>query len=240
MREDMMNNGMADRSYEVGVESESLGRYTAKTFGWMFAGLLITFVVAVGGLFTGLIAYVYDIPYWYYILFVAEIAVVLFLSARIEKMSVGMARTMFFLYAALNGLVFCAYLIIFDLMILWMVFGVTSAFFGIMALIGWFGNINFSKLRPFMLGGLIFLAVYWIFAMFIDLTVFDTAVSMFGIFLFLIYTAYDTKKIQAYHAYYGQVPEMAAKASIFSALSLYLDFINLFIYLLRVLGRRKN
>lgn len=240
MREDMMNDNMMNRSYEVQVEGESLGRYTAKTFGWMFAGLLITFAVAVGGLFTGAIAYVYSIPYWYYILFIAEIAVVVFLSARIEKMSVGLARTMFFLYAALNGLVFCAYLIMFDLTILWMVFGITSVFFGIMALIGWFGNINFAKLRPFMLGGLVFLFFYWIFAMFIDLSAFDTAISMFGIFLFLIYTAYDTKKIQAYHAYYGQVPEMAAKASIFSALQLYLDFINLFIYLMRILGRKKS
>lgn len=234
-----MNEEMMNRSYEVQVERESLGRYTAKTFGWMFAGLLITFAVAVGGLFTGTIAYVYSIPYWYYILFAAEIGVVLFLSARIEKMSVGLARTMFFLYAVLNGLVFCAYLIIFDLTILWMVFGITSVFFGIMALIGWFGNINFAKLRPFMVGGLIFLVFYWLLAMFIDLSAFETGVSMFGIFLFLIFTAYDTKKIQAYYEYYGQVPEMAAKASIFSALQLYLDFINLFIYLLRVLGRRK-
>ncbi len=60
-------------------------------------------------------------------------------------MSVGLARTMFFLYAVLNGLVFCAYLIIFDLTILWMVFGITSVFFGIMALIGWFGNINLQS-----------------------------------------------------------------------------------------------
>ena len=151
-----------------------------------------------------------------------------------------MARALFFLYAALNGIVFCAYLIVFDLTILWTVFGITSVFFGIMALIGWFGNINFAKIRPFMMGGLIFLVFFWLLAMFIDLSAFETTVSMIGIFLFLIFTAYDTKKIQAYHAYYGQVPEMAAKASIFAALQLYLDFINLFIYLLRVLGRRKS
>lgn len=120
-----------------------------------------------------------------------------------------------------------------------MVFGITSLFFGIMALIGWFGNINFTKLRPFMLGGLVFLFFYWIFAMFIDLSAFDTIVSTVGIFLFLVLTAYDVKKIQAFHAYYGQAPEMAAKASIFSALQLYLDFINLFVYIMRILGRRK-
>ena len=109
-----------------------------------------------------------------------------------------------------------------------------------MALIGYFGNINFSALRPFMTAGLLFLVGYWLLAMFINLTALETVVSAVGIFLFLLYTAYDTKKIQAYYSYFGQMPEMAAKASIFSALQLYLDFINLFVYLLRVMGRRSG
>lgn len=234
MNEEMM------RSYEVQVEGDSLGRYTAKTFGWMFAGLLVTFMVAVGGVVTGAVFYVYQFEYWPFALLIAELGVVMFLTSRIEKISVGMARAMFFLYAALNGVVFSAYLFAFSLEILGMVFGLTSLFFGIMALVGWFGNINFAKLRPFMMGGLIFLCFYWIFAMFIDLSAFNTIVSTVGIFLFLILTAYDVKKIQAFHAYYGQVPEMAAKASIFSALQLYLDFINLFLYILRILGRRSK
>lgn len=234
-----MNEEMMNRSYGVQAEGESLGHYTAKTFGWMFAGLLVTFVVAVAAYRTGAIYYIGSIPYWNFILLAAELGVVIFLSARIEKMSVGMAKAMFFLYAILNGIVFCAYLLLFDLASIWMVFGVTSVFFGIMALVGWYGNINFAKIRPFMLGGLMFLVVFWVLSMFLNLTAFERAVSMIGIFLFLVFTAYDTKKIQAYHAYYGKNPEMAAKASIFAALQLYLDFVNLFLYLLRVLGRRR-
>lgn len=234
-----MNEEMMNRSYGIEDKGESLGHYTAKTFGWMFAGLLVTFVVAVGGYMTRAIAFVYTVPYWSFILLAAELGVVIFLSARIEKMSIGMAKAMFFLYAALNGIVFCAYLIMFDLTTLWTVFGITSVFFGIMALVGWFGKINFAKLRPFMIGGLMFLIAYWVLAMFINLSAFDTTISMLGIFLFLVFTAYDTKKIQGYHAYYAQKPEMAAKASIFAALQLYLDFINLFLYLLRILGRRR-
>ncbi|MCC8027649.1 MAG: Bax inhibitor-1/YccA family protein [Clostridium sp.] len=234
-----MNEEMMNRSYEVQVEGESLGRYTAKTFGWMFLGLLVTFAVAVGGYRADLVFYLSNIPYWYYALVVAELGVVIYLSARIEKMSVAMARTMFFLYAVINGVFFSAYLYIFDLTILWMVFGVTSVFFGIMAAIGWFGNINFAKLRPFLMGGLVFLFFFWILAMFIDLSAFETTVCTVGIFVFLLLTAYDVKKIQAYYVYYGQMPEMAAKASIFSALQLYLDFINLFLYILRILGRKK-
>lgn len=227
-------------SYETSVLKDSLGRYTAKTFGWMFLGLFTTFVVALAGYITGAIFYVSYVPYWPYVLLIAEVAVVLILTARLEKMSVGMARFLFFFYAALNGIVFSAYFLLFELPDLVMVFGITSLFFGIMALIGWFGNINFSALRPFMLAGLIFLAGFWLLAMFIDLSGMERIVCTIGIFLFLVYTAYDTKKIQAYYAYYGQMPEMAAKASIFSALQLYLDFINLFVYLLRILGKRKN
>lgn len=236
-----MNDEMRmEPSYEVRTESESLTRYTAKTFGWMFLGLLLTFIVAIEGYMTGQIIRVLMIPYWHYLLLIAEIGVVVFLSARIEKMSVGTARVMFFLYAILNGIVFSAYFLIFDLAVLCMAFGLTALMFGIMALIGYFGNVNFTKLRPLMTGGLLFLAGYWLIGMFIDLSAYEMIVCTIGIFLFLVYTAYDTKKIQSYYVYFGQQPEMAAKASIMGALALYLDFINLFLYLLRVLARKKN
>ena len=206
----------------------------------MFIGLLITFGVAIGMYMTNGLYYVSQVPGWYYILFIAEIGIVIYLSARIDQMTVGTARAMFFLYAAVNGIVFSMYFLIFNVLSLWMAFAITAAFFGIMALIGYFGNINFSALRPFMTGGLIFLFVFWLLAMFIDLSAFETMVCGVGIFLFLIITAYDAKKIQAYYAYYGQNSEMAAKASVFSALQLYLDFINLFIYILRFVGNRKD
>lgn len=109
-----------------------------------------------------------------------------------------------------------------------------------MALIGYFTNADLSRLRNFLMGGLIFLLVFWIFAMFIDLSQFSTIACTVGIFIFLVFTAYDTQKIRAYHTYYAQSPDMLAKASIFSALDLYLDFINLFLYLIRLLGRNRN
>ena len=90
-----MNENMMNRSYEVQVEGDSLGRYTAKTFGWMFAGLLVTFIVAVGFAMTGTIFYIYSFRYWPLALLAAELGVVIYLSARIEKMSVGMARSLF-------------------------------------------------------------------------------------------------------------------------------------------------
>ena len=218
MNENWMNS--FGQEQQVNAPSMSLGTYTAKTFGWMFAGLLVTFLVAFSGYFTGWIALVAVIPYWFYLLFIAEIGVVVFMSARVHKIGVGTARAMFFLYAALNGVVF-------------------SLFFGVMALMGRFMNLDFSRIRPFMTAGLIFLAAFWLLSMFINLSQFEMIACTLGIFLFLGYTAYDTHKIKEAYAYYGNNTMMLEKASIFSALELYLDFINLFVYLLRVLGRRK-
>lgn len=235
-----MNDEFRMEQRAANQTGESLERYTAKTFGWMFAGLLMTLIVAISMYMTGAFIYVIRIPAWNFLLLAAELVLVISLSARLEKMSVASARAMFFLYSGVNGIVFSIYFLMFDIASLWFAFGITAMFFGVMALIGYFGNINFSALRPFMTGGLIFLVVFWLLAMFIDLSAFETLVCGAGIFLFLIITAYDSKKIQGYYAYFGQDSEMAAKASIFSALQLYLDFINLFIYILRFVGNRKD
>ena len=227
-----------EQGYKEAAYGDSLGRYTAKTFGWMFIGLLITFGVAIGMYMTDGLYYVSRVPGWYYILFIAEIGIVVYLSARINQMTVGMARTMFFLYAAVNGIVFSVYFLVFDVVSLWMAFAITAAFFGFMALIGYFVNINLYEMIPFMMAAMILLEGFWL--LFIDLSAYETVVCAIGIFIFLIVTAYDAKKIQAFYSYYGNVPEMATKSSIFAALQLYLDFINLFVYLLRFVGRRRR
>ena len=224
-------------AYDAAQEYEPLNRYTAKTFGWMFAGLLVTFLVAMTAYMTGLVWYA--IPYAVLVLGIAEVAVVLYMSARINKVSVGTARALFLTYSVLNGVVFSAYFLIYELPSMVFIFGATALFFGIMAAVGYTTRADLSNLRNFLLGGLVFLLVFWVAAMFINLERFEIVACTVGIFIFLVFTAYDTQKIRAYHQVYAQDPQMARKASIFSALQLYLDFINLFIYLLRVLGRRK-
>lgn len=226
-------------AYDAAQEYEPLNRYTAKTFGWMFAGLLVTFLVAMTAYMTGLVWYVFAIPYAVLVLGIAEVAVVLYMSARIDKVSVGTARALFLTYSVLNGVVFSAYFLIYALPSMVFIFGATALFFGIMAAVGYTTRADLSNLRNFLLGGLVFLLVFWVAAMFINLERFEIVACTVGIFIFLVFTAYDTQKIRAYHQVYAQDPQMARKASIFSALQLYLDFINLFIYLLRVLGRRK-
>ena len=222
--------------------AETIGSYTAKTFLWMFLGLMITFGVAIWGYISMTTIYllVY-VPYSQIILLVAELAVVLFLSARIHRISVPVARVLFFLYAALNGIVFSAYFLLFDVASLVLVFAATAVYFGALAAYGYFTKADLSRLRPILIGGLIFLIAFGVLSLFIPgLDNLDRVVCLVGIAIFLGFTAYDTQKIRSYYQTFAGNPEMAKKASIISALELYLDFINLFLYLLRFMGKRRN
>lgn len=221
---------------------ETVGRYTAKTFLWMFFGLAVTFAVAIMGYATDLVyLMLVSVPGIHVGLLVAELVVVLVLSARVHKISVTAARGLFIAYAVLNGVVFSVYFYLFDMMSLILVFGATSLYFGAMALFGYTTKLDLSRLRTVLVGGLIFLIIMGVASLFIPwMETLDRIVCLVGIVIFLAFTAYDTQKIKTYHAAFSGDPAMLAKASIISALELYLDFVNLFLYLLRFLGRRKN
>lgn len=226
--------------YDSYAQRESLSRYTVKTFWWMFLGLAITFGVALFGYLTSTIYYVFLIPYAHIVLLVAELAVVFFLSARLERLSVPAARALFFLYAALNGVVFSAYFLIFDVASLVFVFAATAVYFGALAAYGHFTHADLSGLRTILAGSLIFLIVYGILSLFLPFGTFDRIVSLIGVATFLAFTAYDAQKIRGFYYTYAGDEAMLQRASIYSALQLYLDFVNLFVYLLRFLGRRKD
>lgn len=235
----MQENGYDLYNPQGNFLEEDLSAYTVKTFAWMFAGLLVTFAVAITGYVTGLIWYVFLIPWFHIVLLVAELAVVLILSARIQKLQVTTARGLFLAYAVLNGLVFSAYFIIYEMTSLVLVFLMTGLYFGAMAAYGHVTKTDLSRLRPILIGGLIFLILFGLVSLFLPLGAMDRLVCLAGIAIFMGFTAYDTQKIRAYYACYQGDPQMLSRASIFSALQLYLDFINLFLYLLRFLGKKK-
>ena len=101
-------------------------------------------------------------------------------------------------------------------------------------------KMELDSIRPYLFGGLILLIVFGILSMFLNLGVFNTLICYVGIAVFLGYTAYDVSKIRQNYYFYAGQGELLKKASIFSALQLYLDFINLFLYILRILGNRKD
>lgn len=218
----------------------TLNQYISRTFGWMFMGLLTTFALAAVLSYTGLVFYVFMIPYALPVITVLELVVVLFFSASILKRSVAVTRTLFFLYAILNGIVFSAYFIMFDVINLIAIFGLTALFFGGFALYGRFTKVDLSGLRPLIVGGLIFLVIAGLLSLFINFAPFERIICMVGIVIFLCFTAYDTQKIKANYDYFYNDTFMLEKASVYSALQLYLDFINLFLYLLRFMGKNRK
>ena len=186
---------------EGGLASEPLNVYTAKTFGWMFLGLLVTFGTAIafsagGGLYYLLTMGMPAV----FALAIAEIVVVMVLSARLHKLSIGAARGLFFAYAVLNGITFSAVFFAYDVQILLTVFALTSLYFGVLAAYGWFTKRDLSGLRPILTAGLIFLLVFWLISMFLPLSGFDRIICFVGLAVFMGLTAYDTQKIKQLHA----------------------------------------
>ena len=233
-----MNQYSFDSSYAPGL---TLNQYIARTYAWMFVGLTITFLLAwamsaSGAVFTLLIAF----PQIAMILLIAELAVVFIFSARVHKNSVGVSRVLFVIYSVLNGVVFSVIFVVFEVTSLIAIFGLTALFFGGFALYGRFTKTDLSRLRPLLIGGLIFLLVAGVLSLFIDMSGLERLICTIGIVVFLCLTAYDNQKIKANYQFFYQDAVMLQKASIYSALELYLDFINLFLYLLRFMGRSKN
>lgn len=222
---------------------ETLSRYTAQAFLWMALGLLVTFAVSIVGYYFLLPVYliVYTGTTGMIVLTIAELIVVIALSAKLQTMPIGAARGLFLVYAVLNGVVFSTYFLFFDVVSLVLAFAAAGVYFGIMAAVGYFSKIDFSRVRNVLFGGLIFLVVFNLLAMFIPaLSMFDRIACMIGIVIFMLYTAYDTQKIKAFYYGFQGDDAMLAKASIISALNLYLDFINLFLYLLRFFGSSRD
>ncbi|MDM8237512.1 Bax inhibitor-1/YccA family protein [Pseudoflavonifractor phocaeensis] len=231
-----------DRDYGApsGVITEA--QYTTRTFLWMMLGLLITFGVAILGWMTNLTLYLYAAsPLVPIALGLVTLFMVITFSGRIEKMSVSSAQTLFVVFSIVMGITVSSWLYLFQLFSVVLVFLMTALYFGALAAYGHFTSRSLAGYRSILLSGLIFLLVFEILVTFIPgLSGTESVYCLIGIGIFLGYTAYDTQRIREFYYYYSGYPDMMEKASIFSALQLYLDFINLFLYLLRFLGRQRD
>lgn len=227
-----------DRSMADNRPAETLGEYVSRTFLWMVLGLMITFGVAMITWMTGLVQAVMQ---FHLVILVITLVLSFTMSARIEKMSAMEAKGIFVAFSAVFGLTMSAYLWMFGLSNVILTFLVTALYFGALAIYGRITNTNLAGYRPILVSGLVLLIAFGVLSLFIPgFVVLDRLVCMIGIATFLGYTAYDTQRICDYYYYYCGHSDMLEKASVFSALQLYMDFINLFLYLLRYFGRRSN
>lgn len=207
----------------------------SKVFMWMFIGLAVTFGV---GYYVSLNEnMLYNVFAKYYIFFaIAELAVVIFLSARIRKIQPMTAKILFIAYSFLTGLTFSSIFVIYNMMSIMYVFGITALVFLMFALIGYFTKIDLSKLGIYLLMALIGIIICTIINMFVGSEKFDLGITIIGLIVFIIFVAYDIQVIKR-NLY---LIENEDNLAIYGALQLYLDFINIFLKLLRLFGSRRD
>ena len=215
---------------------EGLRIYIMKVYNYMTFGLLLTAIAAYLGASSGIYVALAQTPMIYVVMF-APLAMVLWLSVRISKMSANAARTMFFVYSALMGLSLSYVLLMFTGVSVVRTFLVTSAAFGALSLYGYTTKRSLSGMGSFLMMGLFGIIIAMVVNIFMQSSAMHFAISVIGVLIFAGLTAYDTQAIkQIYYA--GDTRSVAEKKAVMGALRLYLDFINMFIFLLQFLGNR--
>jgi hypothetical protein len=231
--------GRADAGIDQGLRSYMLKVYNLMALGVALTGLIAyAFAEAAvsNGQLTAFGAAVYQSPLRWVILF-APIAVVFFLSFRIEKMSLFAAQLSFWIYAALVGASLSSIFLVYTDASITKTFAVTAASFAALSLYGYTTKRDLSAMGSFMVMGLFGLIIASVINIFLKSSALDFAVSAIGVLVFAGLTAWDTQKIKDMYTDADGFEVMGKKA-IMGALNLYMDFINLFLFLLRFMGNR--
>jgi uncharacterized protein len=173
------------------------------------------------------------------ILFIVEIGLVITISRAINKLNATAATALFLLYSAINGLTLSAIFLVYAHATLAGAFIVTAGTFGAVSLYGHVTKADLTKLGTFLFMALIGLIIASVVNMFLANTALDWIITYAGVLIFVGLTAYDTQKLKIIAIQTEDNPALAARLSVNGALSLYLDFINLFLYILRIMGNRK-
>lgn len=170
---------------------------------------------------------------------IAELGLVMFISGAINRLSLTTATLLFILYSALNGLMCASIFVLYTMESIATTFFIAAGTFGAMALIGYTTKTDLSSLGKIAMMGLIGIIIATVVNIFVGSSMLMMIISYIGVGIFVALTAYDVQKIRAMLASYEYADESAQKVALIGALSLYLDFINLFLYLLRIFGDRK-
>ncbi len=233
---------MSDRPFDIDLtKSQASERsFMSQVYLWMALGLGITATVAMGlaanpstvvGLSRGGLIF---------ILMLAQIGIVVWLSAAIGRISVTTATIGFSIYATLNGVIFSTLFLVYTGASIASTFITTAATFAAVSVYGFVTKKDLTSIGSFLFMALIGLIIASVVNMFIKSSGFDLILSYVGVFIFIGLTAYDTQQLKHIHEQGVGAGEALQKVSLMGALRLYLDFINLFLLLLRIMGRRRD
>ena len=218
-----------------------LQTYMAQVYGWMTCGLLLTaFVAWYAARSEAIMSFVFSSQITFFGLIIAQLALVFVLSGLIHKLSPALATGLFMLYSALTGLTLSSILLVYTAQSIAATFVVTAGMFGVMSLYGYMTKRDLSGLGNMLFMGLIGIVLASLVNFWLKSEALMWAVTYIGVVIFVGLTAYDTQKLKNI----GQQIDvrdssLLRKYSILGALTLYLDFINLFLMLLRIFGNRR-
>jgi uncharacterized protein len=232
-----MDNGLTSRREQVAAVQTN---FVARVYNWMGLGLATTAVVA---LMTAssptLINFIFGNQFVFFGLILGELGLVIALSAAIGRLQATTAALMFFGYSALNGVTLSAIFLAYTSASIANTFFVTAGMFGVMSLYGYATKRDLTSWGSFLFMGLIGVILASVVNLFMRSEAIYWLVTYAGIIVFVGLTAYDAQKIKQMAAYGFGDEESERKSAVIGALRLYLDFINLFLMLLNILGRRR-
>lgn len=212
-----------------------------KVYGWMALALVITGLTSYMVASTpGLVQAIYGNNFAFWILAIAELGIVFYVSGRIERLSLMSATLWFIVYSVLNGVLLSFIFLAYTMTSITSVFFITAGTFGAMALIGSTTRRDLTKVGGICMMALIGLIIATLVNMFIQSSGFSLIISYVGVLIFVGLTAWDAQQIKRALAMAPDAGETSQKIALLGALNLYLDFINLFLYLLRIFGKSND
>jgi len=215
-------------------------RFMVRVYNWMGAGLAMTggvsWYVSTSETILNLLV---TQPILFFGLLIVELGLVFYLAARVMQMSASQAMAVFFLYAGLNGITLAPLFLLYTTASLASTFFVTAGMFGAMSFYGYTTKKDLTSWGSFLFMGLIGIIIASVVNIFLQNSMLYWVISYAGVLIFIGLTAYDTQKIKEMNILGNEGTEEDTKEAIRGALKLYLDFINLFIMLLRIMGTRR-
>ena len=228
------------RPMSIDAHAAEQQRFMVRVYNWMAAGLGITgFMAFYVSSSPAMMNILFGNPVLPIILIIAQIGLVFWLASRVMQMGVSQATGVFLLYAGLTGITFSTLFVVYTSASITSTFLVTAGTFGAMSLYGYTTKKDLTSWGSFLFMGLIGLIIASVVNMFMQNSMMSTIISYAGVLIFVGLTAYDTQKIKEMNIIGNEGTDEDTKEAIRGALTLYLDFINLFLMLLRLMGDRR-
>ncbi len=227
-------NNYSGQKYEAIEKAQT--KFMSRVYSWMLAGLVATTAAAYFTVTSGLLKTIYSNSILLIFLIACEFGLVIFLSARINKMKASTAIMAFLGYAGLTGVTLSGLLAVYSTDAIVSAFGISAGMFASLSLYGYVTKKNLSAWGSFLYMGLVGIILMGVLNFFVHSNALWFVFNIAGIIIFAGLTAYDTQKIKEMFYLQVQGGEAASKGAIMGALRLYLDFINLFLMILRLVG----